>query len=678
MLTVCSFSTVESPTMLPDKFKQFILDTSAKVPVSLSLVTMCSLPSEEESVAKFVKDFLSYKLSRCGEKLLEPEKDSGFAFQEFSVVNTSCGSWNWHPFTKHHEYMSCFVHALEQDEGEKRFGVSKYKQCVFESDALDDCFYDFYRLLSSLYQDKSVSAESMIQEAQSGARLSFVNMWNISFNRSILHFLNLLRGYLRLNFPVLVINLPESGQLLLEKEKVKTPHEPFLQQYTQMQHILQFSHLARSLECEDSCTHDSEAERCRKDFCKIVALVKPGFEASTAAIDELNEEFTKGAERFGVSDVLDCRPMIVGPDNTTGNGFEELKQAIESHCTSRQQIELPLSWMFLRSAFYKTGQLYIKTKKLRKYAQKCKIVDDGEIKNFTRFLRQFTALGSIIHIPDIPVFCDYVILNPADFFYKLNELFCPRFNGDLEFGIVCLSTLRRMFGADVKFFRKVLTSCTFAAEIDSSQIEYVDSSETERDSTGKKRGFSISERCLFVPAIRRGDCSEAFKEPLPSSLYIIHDRKLQPTNITVNAIKFLISEFEKSELTMLTSSAHVVTRFRFNLDTASSPSQEPPRDTAGVRLAMISRCDRHEIRIEGDKDGDTWIKRTIIRAYLSGIKKYRYRFESLLGKQPITHFALMCSSEKTHPVMGEPTECSTCRDSWNLWNHIITNERDHA
>ena len=427
-----------------------------------------------------------------------------------------------------------------------------------------------------------------------------------------------------------------------------------------MQHLLQFSHLARS---KNSATQ-TESNK----ISKIVVLVKPGFENTATVIDQLEREFDKGAQKFGATNVLNCRPMIVCCENK--NGFEELKQAIESHY-SREQIELPLSWMFLRSAFYKTGQLYIKTKKLRKYAQKCKIIDDvAGIKNFSQFLHQFSALGSIIYIPDIPVFCDYVILNPPDFFYKLNELFCPRFNGDLKFGIVSFSTLKRMFGADVKFFRKVLTSCTFAAEIDSSQIEYV---ETEGDdNTGKKRGFPISERCLFVPAIRRGDCSDAFKDPLPSSLFIVDDRRLQPTNITVNAIKFLIEVFEKSELTMLTSSAHVVTRFRFNLD-----SQELPCDT-GVKLTMISRCDKHEIRIDGDEDGDTIrIKQTIIRAYLSGIKKYKDRFQSLLGELPNTRFALVCSSDnsKTHPVPSEaPIDCSTCRDSWNFWNRIVTKE----
>ena len=292
---------VVEPNMFPDNLKQLILNADVTVPVSSSLVTMCGLPSED-NLSNFVKEFLIYKLSQCDEKLQEPERDSGFAFQELAAVKTSHG-WNWHPFTKQYGYMSCFLSALERDKTIKKFDVRRYKQSVFDSDVLDDCFYDVYRLLSSLYQDKSKFAQKMIEEAQSDARLSFMNMWNISFNRSILHFLNLLRGYLRFNFPVLILNLPESGDLQLEGEHVRVP-EPFLQQYTRMQHILQFSHLARSVESEGSST---QAEECN-DFCKIVALVKPEFEpsatATATAIDKLGGKFAKGARKFGVSELL--------------------------------------------------------------------------------------------------------------------------------------------------------------------------------------------------------------------------------------------------------------------------------------------------------------------------------------------------------------------------------------
>lgn len=130
-----------------------------------------------------------------------------------------------------------------------------------------------------------------------------------------------------------------------------------------------------------------------------------------------------------------------------------------------QDYKVPLSWLFLRNAFYKTGEMYITKKELEKYAKKCRI--KGE--KLDDFLCYFTSAGSIIYIPDIPEFNEYVILNPMDFYHKLEEVYYPHFNGDLKYGIISKSTLRRMFGKDTPFFKVVLLRCIFATKLDRSR-----------------------------------------------------------------------------------------------------------------------------------------------------------------------------------------------------------------
>ena len=309
-----------------------------------------------------------------------------------------------------------------------------------------------------------------------------------------------------------------------------------------------------------------------------------------------------------------------------------------------------------------------------KYAELCNITGD----DFKKFLCEFTACGSIIHIPDIPVFCDYVILNPTDFFYKLNELFYPRFNGDLKYGIVTLSTLKRMFGGDHIFFHDVLTSCAFAAEIDSSRIEYTDT----------EKGFPISEKCLFFPAVCAGKLEEEYKKPLTSSLFLLHDRKLQPTNITVNAVQFLFEKKSSIHVTHLTSQCLTLTQFRFN-STSRVCEQSASLPNTPVLLSMISHGDKNEIWIEGDRKGKTHIKKLIIEAYLSGIKKYKKRFKSLFcDANPSTQFALACfKDDKTMHGYGEnPSQqvidCSHCDNNpdfkapWELWREILISEEN--
>ena len=79
------------------------------------------------------------------------------------------------------------------------------------------------------------------------------------------------------------------------------------------------------------------------------------------------------------------------------------------------------------------------------------------------------------------------------------------------------------------------------------------------------------------------------------------------------------------------------------------------------------------------------IKKLIIEAYLSGIKKYKKRFKSLFcDANPSTQFALACfKDDKTMHGYGEnPSQqvidCSHCdfKASWELWREILISEEN--
>ena len=626
----------------------------------MSLVTVGGLPSDEELETDVVQKLLGHQLDRfTGEK---PKANLGFSFVEVAAFE-KIQSWKWYPFGKRNGYLSCFVSALEHKMAlKKEFTLCKHKLSVFRCDPLDDCFYDVYRLLSSLYQDDSELAASVIERVKDNAKISLINMWSITFNRPVLHLLNILRGYLRFNFPILVVNLPKDGDPRRGFDQhIETPDEPILQEYTSLQYLLQFTHLARSLKDPTTVTEE------RQKVCKVAAIVQEGDKATIEELwsSELQKRLFTVAEEFSATGVLDCKPIVIDPNSPTD--LENLKKTIEDLIeTEEKKFELPLSWIFFRSAFFKTGQLYIKTRKLRRYATKCKI-KNGE---FDQFLHKFTAVGSIIYIPALLE--KYVILNPPDFFYRMSELFHPRFDENLNFGIATLSTLKRIFGGDFKFFHYILTSCNFAVEIDSKNIEY-----TEEYTIDPEKGFPISETCLFISALRTREPDEEFKCLSSLSLLFVHDQALQPTNITVNAVKFLLEEEEVPNLTLLTTDCLAVTKFRFNL------TDELGQPCSTVYLTMISHGDKKEIRIEGDKEEATDIKRLVIEAYQSGIKKYKERYKLLLGKDPSTaHFALVCSSDNTrYHYFGETSTddniCNECKanhefqTTWQAWKKLI-------
>ena len=377
----------------------------------------------------------------------------------------------------------------------------------------------------------------------------------------------------------------------------------------------------------------------------------------------MKKKISKEANKFGAADLICDSPWIVDPERE--EDLDTLKKDLDVLVSSEYQESIPLSWFFLRNAFFKTGQLYIKTRKLKKYAEKCRITGD----KFEEFLSRFTGFGSIIHIPDIPLLCNYVILNPPDFFHKLTELFYPRYNGDLQYGIASLSTLRRLFGEDLQFFRDVLTSCSFAVEIASNQIVPHDDEE---------RRLPIAEPCLYIPGMRTEVASPEDNELRKDSLLLVYKKALLPTHITENVVKFLFQSKLGAKLCLVTCDCYTITRFAYYphlkwlmpiphaptpplveeqstpplveeqstpplveeqstpplVEEQSTPplveEQSTPPDEqqvassreGPVSIAMISHGDKSEIRIVNDENKATDIKKAVVRAYRKADQVY--------------------------------------------------------
>ena len=654
LYVTCSYSTATGPpTMTPEQLKKFIFDSEKSIPANMALITAGGLPAcgKTAVLMSVLQEQFSRVRDRTSPEDLQHfvEVNDKFSFFELAAVqDKTTNKWQWYPFTKRSGYISCFVSALEsdcqQDRG-KIFDTQSYKQYIFDDKVLDNCFYELYQLLSSLYHDPAKSV--LVDQLGGGARLCLVNVWDIGFNKAVLHFLTVIAGYLHHSFPILALSLDDTEHLRdhIDTSKLKGL-EPILHQYSRASFLLQFSHLGRSVDYK------------RENVCKIAAIVNPESEPPRdpypVISEKLHQSLSETVEKFQATSLIEGSPWIIDPEDQ--NDLELLKKNVDKLVANeKQKSDLPLSWFFLRSAFFKTGQLYIKTEELKECAKKCKITDES----FKKFLHKFSGVGSIIHIPDIPVLCNYVILNPVDFFHKLSELFYPRFNGDLRYGIASLSTLRRMFGGDLQFFYDVLTACTFAVEIDSKHIEYAET----------QRHLPIAEKCLYIPGIRTGE-DPTDSTPRANSLLLVYGKAIQPTHITVNAVKFLVENVPN--LSLLTCDRYNVTKFHYY-----PPGSSPNRT---VSLEMISHGDKNEIRITDDGEGTTDIKKQVILAYCHAIENYRKRHLQLLKCEPELVFALTCSNNpvKHHYVRacGQPA-CEFCKDDdtflkqCKLWKELL-------
>ena len=606
------------------------------------------------------------------------ETDTEFRVFELGAFREK-KTWKWCPLTKRSRYLSCFVSALQR--GAKKnimsFAYQGNKKELFEIEALDDCFYNLYRLLRGLYHESAkstgmtTSSQIPVKQLTGETTLTLINAWEIGFNPAIFHFLPLLCGHLHHNYPILFLGCPNdfseinNGDHLEETFSIDKCEgmKPVLSHYSRVKFLLSFSHLARSYDCR------------RKQVSQMAAIVHCSDTVhrhnSEKIKDKLQSKIKTKAEEFSVEGLLKPTPWVFDQNITNNDDkYKVLKKEVDRLVESEQQKDIPLSWFFLRSAFYKTGELFIKTAELKKYAKSCKITDAA----FEQFLKRFTGFGSIIHIPDIPVLCDYVILNPPDFFHKLNELYYPRLNGDLKYGIASISTLRRLLGENFRFFIDVLTAANLAVQIvDSDRILYDDREKKEQ------RRLLIAEECLYIPSIRIGakpDKTCGVSSTCITSLRLVYKKALLPTRTTENVIKFLLQR--DPNLHLLTCEWYNETRFLYyhqvesQMEAAKSTEMPPKKQSALlVKLTMVSHSDKNEMFVEAEnippnEDVEqviAEITKNIIRAYCSAEEVYNQHHYKLLGVEPELELELNCTRDRSkyHNITADIQTCDqTC------------------
>ena len=708
------FILLESSVMTPEKLKDFILLESSVVSAGVALLTFVGLPGCKK--ADLVQEILQKEFKMSPEELMKSaeitEKDTEFNVFELGAIREK-KTWEWCSLTKRSRYLSCFVSALQRDTKKNvmSFAYQGHKIKLFEIEALDDCFYNLYRLLKGLYHESAKSTgmttydsdKIPVKQLTGETTLTLINAWDIGFNRAIFQFLPLLCGHLHHNYPILFLGCPndfsefKDGDHLGKTFKIDQCEgmKPILSQYSRVKFLLSFSHLARSYDRKRKQVSQVAAIVHCSDRCSVATQYSETFqhpEPSQNSQDvhdpqkikpRLQSEIENNwAKKFSVEGLLTTSPWVFDQNITEQvANYRVLKEQVDNLVESEQQKDIPLSWLFLRSAFYKTGELFIKTAELKKHAKNCNITDAA----FDQFLKRFTGFGSIIHIPDVPVLCDYVILNPPDFFHKLNELYYPRLNGDLKYGIASVSTLRRLFGENARFFKDVLTAANLAVQI-------IDSDRILCDDTDKNkpRRLLITEECLYIPSIRTGvkpdkSCSTSSSYAFVTSLCFVYKNALLPTRTSENVVEFLLQR--DPNLHLLTCEWYNETRFLYyhqveSQTEAAKSTETPPKKQLAllVKLTMVSHGDKNEMLVEAKKilpNEDVEqiiaeINKNIIRAYCSAEEVYNQHHFKLLGVEPELELKLNCTSRSKYHNITAKIEtsdiqvCASCKQNQEL------------
>ena len=541
---MCPLPTILSTVAFPKQartkkeefLKEILLSDHYTVPGSFMLIPLLGLPDSGKS--KVLEQMLKSSvvdqelpggipITSLGEK----DGDRFWFYELIALTKPPYTNVHWVPTTKYTTYTYCLLSALQHQQSLEQESIifdepMKNPASFFDDEDLDKHFNEVYHRLYHFSKRRLIKwhhFEKNSEVFKSLTRgLTIVKIWDVGLNKGFMHILPLLCGHLDRSFPVIGLDLERDGSSLSKLASLNFQSEEdkvVVGNMSRSEYLIQFMRVGLS------------KSKKRQNVCKVLAItsskeVEPRTDVKKKMMHDLNEE----ANNQDAIDLLDKEIMCIAKDDVNDKkNCLKLKEEIERFAlkhASDTNAKLKISWFFLRSALIQIGSFFISFDRLKELASKCNIKEN----DFLTFLRVFTGSGSLIYIPEIKAFSKYVVVNPVDFFHKLNYLFYPRFNGDLCYGIVTDSSLVRMYGRgdDCDYMKCVLASCKFASQLSTSRVLY----------TGIIP-FANVEKCFYVPTIKTSALSQ--EVTCENSLYLIH--KQQPSAQTALHVSFVDAFF---------------------------------------------------------------------------------------------------------------------------------------
>ena len=516
--------------------EQILLSDHYTVPGSFMLFPLLGLPGSGKS--KVLEQILKSSvvdqelpggipITSLGEK----DGDKFWFYELIALTKPPYTNVHWVPTTKYTTYTYCLLSALQHQQSLDLQSITfdepiECPASVFNDKDLDKHFNEVYHRLHH-FSKRGIIKWHNVRDNKEVFKtltrgLTLVKIWDIGLNKGFMHILPLLCGHLDRSFPVIGLDLEQDGSSLDKLASLNFQSEEdkvVVGNMSRSEYLIQFMRVGLS------------TSKNRENVCKVLAItsskeVDPNNQAKEKMMHDLCEE----ANNQEAVHLLDKEVVCIAKDDLNDKtNCWKLKEEIEQFALKHASDTIAtskISWFFLRGALIQIGSFFISFERLKELATKCNIKGD----DFFTFLCVFTGSGSLIYIPEIEAFSKYVVVNPVDFFHKLNYLFYPRFNGDLCYGIVTDSSLVRMYGRgeDCDYMKCVLASCKFASQLSTSRIVY----------TGIIP-FANIEKCFYVPTIKTS--IQRPEVTCENSFYLIH--KQQPSAQTTLHVSFVDTFF---------------------------------------------------------------------------------------------------------------------------------------
>ena len=369
---------------------------------------------------------------------------------------------------------------------------------IFGDPELDDHLSHIFNYLSQR-EHTPTGSEVTYNEQQYARRLkkllpegiALINIWDIAINRIVLHFMTSLRGLLYNNHTWLFLDIERDLQNLEKPPEIpEGNHEAsfsrdgsvLMKWRPRIHYLLRFSRMSES------------KYGPRKGVCTIFAKYTSTCKNLEQKVVELEDKVKQTAKHIGVSSLIE--PQIVTVNFNSSDIHDDqslhLYQKFQQVIYQTPYEDVPLSWVFLRSLFFRLQKKFISKSELREKAKKCGMDEDS----FTKFCQFYTSFGSIFDLSLVNSGYPYVIVKPMGFLNSLDKFLCPDDSTcqqypELVNGIIPEKAFKEVFKEDRLAFMEALLSINLATKVPSSQLDISD--------------LDPNDTYYFVPLSRKGD-----------------------------------------------------------------------------------------------------------------------------------------------------------------------------
>lgn len=313
----------------------------------------------------------------------------------------------------------------------------------------------------------------------------------------------------------------------------------------------------------------------------------------------------------GISEVL--YPQLLAVNALDQDDGRKVRHTIEKMINEDKRFEMnmPMTWMFLRSTLYNYPNVYITWSKFDKMAVECGLNTDVEKLDF---LRIFTHAGSLLYYPDLQALKENIVLSPERFLEDLEELYCPKnspptivgeHQEEISKGILC-SNLAQEIWQESSFYLQLLQDAGLAVNISDESLY-----KTTCKVCSKKQ---LTSDCYFMPSLRT-----KHEDQVPSlnsdSLFVTFNSEYVPTDIQALFAWHLKKELKGVQLEF--TEEYNTTLFTLPLSS----------NQGGISINIIVHGDVIEIKINNAKSEESMTDicgklKTICIQILDGVVQY--------------------------------------------------------